>query len=542
MMKQYKGWLRERRFVSVLVVLVLVLGFIVLWGNLWADDEVSKSTQAGSSIGRSVQRALGSSSAINQKLFMPLLTPTQMYPLGGNESQGFRTQILCPSSKEFLKVVISPGSTGDLTLYIYYDKGFTGSLNTSLVVSGVSAICSNGFMECIPGTMSDCVSFSFYLDGDELKYGQVSVSTQRGLSGCFCVNNACGGSKVLTANLSYVLRAVGGMIVSAFLNNPSRSSYVVSDSRIDGMSITFYGQDSSQCQFADQGSSNVQNLKMYYQRPGILSSAGNMMLESQMSDSKSMGSMVYKSTQLSTGNVRTCIIRRVASGCSVVERYEGDCNVSSSCRVIEESWDGVYIIQGGARTGLNPVGSCVKDECGNLHCYDWTVKRTVYVCSEERVFDPSPRIETVTNSTTWDRSTGMVYYNDLVMPKGSASWVNVPGQSFYLGRGGEASDCEYTCKVKVVEPRTGVYERSTSSNSNVQYGTQTEKTGVSIKENFYYKPCNEVSTGVWECPVEAGEEKIEDCQCVNAFGAAATVIQAIRQAGQDIICSSGRLY
>jgi DNA-directed RNA polymerase alpha subunit len=118
----------------------------------------------------------------------------------------------------------------------------------------------------------------------------------------------------------------------------------------------------------------------------------------------------------------------------------------------------------------------------------------------------------------------------------------VPGQSFYLGKGEEASDCEYTCKVKVVKPRTGVYEKSTSSTFDIQYGTQAEKTGVSVKESFYYKPCNEVSTGVWECPVEAGEEKIEDCRCVNAFGAAATVMQAIRQAGQDIICSSGRWY
>jgi len=908
MRRQLKGWLRKKKILSVFVVLVFVLsvGISFLWAN---DDEVSRAAQAGSSIGRSVQGALGSSSALNQKLFMPLLTPTPMYPLGGNESQGFRAQILCPSAKEFLKVIISPGSTGDLTLYIYYDKGFTGSLNTSLVVSGVSAICSNGFMRCNPGTMSDCSSYVFYLDGNELRYRMAVVSTGYGLSGCFCVNNACGGSNVLIANLNYVLRAVGGMVVSAFLNNPSRSSYVVSDSKIDGMSITFYGQDSSQCQFADQGSSSVQNLKTYYQNPGSLSSAGNVLLGSQMGDSQSMAFMVYGAAQLSTGDVKTCIIRRVASGCSVVERTEGDCNVSSSCRVIEESWDGISIIQGGVRTKLNPVGSCVMDECGNLHCYDWTTKKVVYVCSGQRVFDPSPRIETVTRSTTWDRSSGMVYYSDLVIPndcsadcpsgyvysyaskkceadpvcpsgfvydsttklckadaicsdgytydcpsgyvydssnkicvadltcpgggslvydsgrlrcvadlqgspncpsgssydaglnicytsvscvsgsfdssigqcvaslscpsgssydaasklceaeeicpEGTAyddetgkcegepscqegsvwdaslarcascssgyvydsnsklcksndglttdptfslpcsegaifnpntslcegapicpsglsfdrnlntcvatptcpsgflfdsnwgtcvavpncptgfmldasrgicvvqsstscpsgyvydsslgkcvfaiscsgggawdaalgkcvkqsfyvssssssycvatpscssggvwdenmgkcvietacssqsNWVLQSGKSFYLGKGSDSSDCEFVCKIKVVEPKSYVYMKSSSTTFDLQYGTKTEKTGVSSAESYYYKPCVEEATNTWRCPVETGEQMVDNCKCINNFGQAATIMQAIRQAGQDFICSSGKLY
>jgi hypothetical protein len=918
MKKQFKEWLKKKKNLNLFVSLFFVLGIGLFLGLsfLWAEDEVSKAKQAGESIGRSIQGGLGSSSAINQKLFQPLLTPALMYPLGGNESQGFRAQISCPSAKEFLKVAISPSSTGDLTLYISYDKGFTGSLNTSLMVSGVSAICSNGFMKCNPGTMADCSSYIFYLDGNELKYRMAVVSTGYGLSGCFCVNNACGGSNVLITNLNYVLRSAGGMVVSAFLNNPSRSSYVVSDSKIDGMSITFYGQDSSQCQFVDQGSSNVQNLKSYYQNPGALSSTGNVILGSQMGDSQSMASLVYGSSQLSSGDVKTCVIKRVASGCTVVEKTEGDCNVLSSCRVIEESWDGVPIIQGGARTKLNPIGSCVKDECGNLRCYDWTTKRVVYVCSGQSVFDPSPRIEAVTRSTTWDRATGMVYYNDTIIPdnctadcpsgyvysyaskkceappvcpsmysfdskvntcistdpnvcqvsnstqescndcpsgyvynsslkicvanlscpeggtlvydsgrlrcvvdlqgtpncpngssydagfnicytsvacslgtfdqnvgacvasfscsngtnynpisklceknsncpegtaynnetgkcerepvcqQGSiwdasiarcvscpsgyiydnasqacksnngtttilptfsfpcsnetifnpntslcesepicpagfsfdkdlnacvatptcpsgfsfnsmwgtciaipncpsgftldasrgicvtnssascptgyaydsnlgkcvlaifcpgggawdvvlnkcvkqsfcgsssssnycvatpsclnngtwdvnmgkcvidtpcsnATWVAVSQKSFYLGKWSESSDCEFACKVKVIEPKTGVYMKNSSTTFDLQYGTKTEKTGVSTTESYYYKPCVEEATNTWRCPIEGGEQMVDDCKCINNFSQAAVIMQVIRQAGQDFICSSGRLY
>jgi hypothetical protein len=412
MMRQYRRWLKKRRVFSVLVVLIFVFG--VLCVGVWANDQRTRASQEGANIGRTIQGGLGSSSGINQRLLQPLLTPTPMVPLGGDTSKAFNATILCPSSKEFLKISISPSSTGDLTLYISYDKGFTGKLNTSLVVSGVSAICSNGFMMCNPGTMSNCVSYAFYLDGNTLRYRQVVGSTGSGLSGCFCVNNACGGSSILATNLGYVLRAVGGMVVSAFLNDPSARSYVVSDSKIEGMSITFYGQDSSQCQFADRGSSAVQNLKDYYRNPGSLRSAGNVRLESQRGDPKSPASLVYSASQMSSGNVKVCVIKRVASGCSVVERTEGDCEVAS-CKLMEESWDGVPIIQGGVRTKLNPLGSCVKDECGNLRCYEWTTKRTVYVCPQEKIFNPAPRFETVYRSTTWDRSTGMVYYSDLTL-------------------------------------------------------------------------------------------------------------------------------
>jgi hypothetical protein len=924
MKRRYRGWLKGRGELSVLlsVLVVLIFVFGMVWNVLWANDQRMRASQEGANIGSTVQGALGSSSGINQRLFQPLLTPTPMVPLGGDTSRTFNATILCPSSKEFLKVSISPSSTGDLTLYINYDKGFVGSLNTSLVVSGVSAVCADGFMVCRAGTMSDCVSYAFYLDGKTLRYRQVVASSRHGLSGCFCVNNACGGSRILATNLGYVLRAVGGMVVSAFLNDPSARAYVVSDSKIEGMSITFYGQDSSQCRFVDQGTNAVQNLKDFYRNPGGLRSAGNVRLETQRGDPQSTVSLVYSASQMSSGDVKVCVIKRVASGCRVVERVEGDCD-AASCRVMEETWDGIPIIQGGVRTKLNPLGSCVRDDCGNLRCYEWTTKRTVYACPREKVFNPALRVSTVYRSTTWDRGSGMVYYSDLTLesdcksecpvgytynfvtlkcealpfcppgyrfepsanacvaedlsrcqqgqgggtsqeicnncpsgyvydssrrvcvadlicptggvlvydggrlrceaerqgsancpsgssydarlnicytsiscpsgssfnssvgqcvaalscpsgssydeaaklceaeeicPEGTAyndetkkcegepqcqggaiwdasiarcascpsgywydsgsqscrssngtaivptfslpcsagaiynsetglcegaptcplglnfdsnlnmcvampscpfgfsfdtnvgacvaspkcpsgftldasrgicvaasstfcpsgyvydsgvgkcvfaiscpgggywdnvlrkcvkesfcvsqvvsngngackiapscsgggvwdqklgkcvietscsgggKWVRKDGQSFYLGSGAEGSDCEFACKVRVVEPKTEVYLKNTSTSYDLQYGTKTEKTGVNVSASYYYKPCVEVSAGTWSCPVEAGEEMVDSCKCVNNFGQAASIMQAIRLAGQDFVCSSGRRY
>ena len=440
MKKQFKEWLIKRKNLSLFIVLffVLSIGFSFL-SFLWANDEVSKyfsfsqedianATQAGRDIGSFIRGTLGSSSAINQKLFQPLLTPTPMTPLSGNESQAFNAQLSCPNATEFLKVSIYQGLSGDLTIDILYDKGFTGRLNTPLKVLGISAICSNGFMICNPsGTIDNCVSYTFYLDRDRLNYKEVKASTQRGLSGCFCINNACGGSSVVNANLEYVLRVAGGMVVSAFLNNPSMASYTVSDSKIDfdSRSITFYGQDSSQCKFSNQGTNEVQNLKTYYKDANALSAAGNYNFQSEMKDRNSTTSLVYGAAQLSTRNLKTCVIKRVAScidvgkptcSCTIREIAEGDCNISSSCHVIKEFWDEVPVIQGGIKTGKYPFKTCITDDCGNTNCYDWTTKRIVYVCTGEGVFNPSPRVDTVSRSTTWDRNTGMVYYNDMIIP------------------------------------------------------------------------------------------------------------------------------
>jgi hypothetical protein len=890
---------------------VLYYLFGILLGGVWADDEITKAKRAGSNIGSFIRENLGSSSAVNQKLLQPLLTPTPMVPLSGDEAQAFNATMLCPSSKEFLKVAIRPLREGDLVFYISYDKGFTGRLNTSLIVSGVSAVCADGFMICQTGTMDDCSSYVFYLDGDILRYKKIEVK-DKGLSGCFCVNNACGGSGVVSSNLNYILRTVGGMVVSAFLNNPTMRTYAVSDTKIEDWSITFYGQDSSQCRFMDQGSSSVENLKSYYQDAGSLKTTGNVRFMNQMNDPQSLVYRIDKASQSSLGNTQTCVIKKIAYRCSVVETTEGNCRVSSSCKIVEEVWDDVPVIQGGAKTNLNPKGSCIRDECNNLNCYDWTTKKIVYICSEQKVFDPSPRVDTVSRSTFWDRENGMVYYNDLVIrndcraecpigytfndalkkciadpfcpsgynfdrraklcitrdssycqnsckncppgyiydvehkicvavpfcseegssivyengklrcvvnprgvpncpsgsrydnntnvcytlgtcvlsifdseaklcavpancPSGSYNvetksceasrfcpvgfynertgkceayrfpcpeesvweeetnrcvscpygysyssyrqtcvdsegysivpifispcpeeasyynpftglcegylqcpsdytfneaknicigspncpkdfwfefsvgkcvsmpdcpdgftydasrgicisnanfisancpsgynydnnlgkcvmatscpgdgiwdntlkkcvkqsfcvyedfcwekprcqgagrwdedvglciieticsnnmvWEEDPGKSFELKKGEESSDCEFTCKIRVNEPKTNVYMKSsTELNSNPQYGTKTEKTNVSIGANYYYRPCIEEMTNVWRCPVDPskGEEIEKDCECVNNFGVAATMMQVIRQAGQDFICSSNR--
>lgn len=53
--------------------------------------------------------------------------------------------------------------------------------------------------------------------------------------------------------------------------------------------------------------------------------------------------------------------------------------------------------------------------------------------------------------------------------------------------------------------------------------------------NFYYHQCTKDNV----CPAEPGETVVKACQCLDEFADAAAIMQIIRQAGQDMICSSG---
>ena len=41
------------------------------------------------------------------------------------------------------------------------------------------------------------------------------------------------------------------------------------------------------------------------------------------------------------------------------------------------------------------------------------------------------------------------------------------------------------------------------------------------------------------CPAGAGEEIIKDCQCIDEFAETFTLLESLKEAGKDAICSSG---
>lgn len=83
--------------------------------------------------------------------------------------------------------------------------------------------------------------------------------------------------------------------------------------------------------------------------------------------------------------------------------------------------------------------------------------------------------------------------------------------------------CEDVCKLKteVVDDRVGP-----------DYITAKNRSTPATKTLYRYAVCENGT-----CPAQPGETVVKQCQCLNEFAEAATIMQLMRQAGQDLICS-----
>jgi len=206
----------------------------------------------------------------------------------------------------------------------------------------------------------------------------------------------------------------------------------------------------------------------------------------------------------------------VTNNCSALEQNE---NCSLETEVVDE----VITYSNFNPTGLAPLPSCrtIISNLGSAEiCRDWWSKARTYRCKVGAFdfSDAKKRLNQVVPSATLTSET--LEYSDI--RKENEQWTSPSAHNatLYLKPGG---DCEMACKVK--SPRKDSSVGMAGNISNIESDTTTY--------DFYYRTCET------SCPVSAGEVIVKDCQCINEFSEAATIMQALRTAGQDITCSSG---
>jgi len=89
------------------------------------------------------------------------------------------------------------------------------------------------------------------------------------------------------------------------------------------------------------------------------------------------------------------------------------------------------------------------------------------------------------------------------------------------GKGG----CEKACKTRK--------RKNLPAANNTDNASQFLQSAETYE--FFWRLCQEDNS----CLVGAGEEILKDCQCLNEFGEATAILEALKAAGQDIICSDG---
>lgn len=219
-----------------------------------------------------VNEKAGSSDNLQKNLISPLLGQGDMYNLEGSKS--FKAQISCPSSTKFLEIIMQPQSSGDVNFFIYYDKNLDGNIDSSLYVSNVSGLCSDGFISCQLGTWNDCKFYKFSFPDDVLTYNEVSFYD---VSGCFCINNYCGNGLAFR-NAKYLLSVFGGVVVSVM--QEAHPQLAVSKVQTDQLLIKYYGQDSQKCSVVKDYSQGFENPVYFYDNPYDLQSMGQSQLQS----------------------------------------------------------------------------------------------------------------------------------------------------------------------------------------------------------------------------------------------------------------------
>ena len=225
-------------------------------------------------------------------------------------------------------------------------------------------------------------------------------------------------------------------------------------------------------------------------------------------------------------------------------------NIDDSCSLMEEKICGrggmncVYTVKDFNPTGLTPYPFCetvstsidfytvcmdgstvatiinssnrltVLGSANNLW---WHIKRT-YSCENEDTFNFDAAEEQLNQiSTSFANTDPVLSYQSINIDTGE-----ITSYSINLPPSADVEPCEKTCKIRVPVQNTQVAE----SGHTGQYLISTD--------DF-----NEIDRQCWNdvCIVNAGETLIQDCACINQFSEAASLMQALDEAGSDIICS-----
>lgn len=194
-----------------------------------------------------------------------------------------------------------------------------------------------------------------------------------------------------------------------------------------------------------------------------------------------------------------------------------------TCTIKNEVIDGVPTVLNGIRLGAslmmqNRVVSSAT--CSLSFKREWIKIERAYECEAETKYEfesAARRAGTIESSTT---ATG---YTDSVIPTGGVVAVE-SSHDLSLFTEVDVPRCTLQCKLRSADLESDVVVDGVSQD----HVTATEQTRVK------YRECKKNI-----CPLESGETMIQDCGCINGFNDAAIMMQLIRLAGSDLLCSSG---
>lgn len=197
---------------------------------------------------------------------------------------------------------------------------------------------------------------------------------------------------------------------------------------------------------------------------------------------------------------------------------------SPKCRLRDEKIDGVSTLSNFARTGqvsLPQLTLLSSPTCELGIEREWMKIQRTYECEQASEFDlvqAAERVHKVESSTS---ETG---YVDLRTTQAGSAPLEIPGALSVFDEI-PVDRCTLQCKVK----------RTRHANDVTVYGLTADELEENRRSEVVFRQCVENS-----CVLEDGEEIVQECGCINGFNDVAIMMQLIRMAGSDMICSSGQ--
>lgn len=202
----------------------------------------------------------------------------------------------------------------------------------------------------------------------------------------------------------------------------------------------------------------------------------------------------------------------------------GSLSQQGSCKLVEENIDGIQTILNGVRTGnaTHPQSSIVSSTTCSLNFKrNWLKIIRTYECETQNQYDfetAAQRVSVIESSTT------ETSYTDLRTTPNSTTPIQINGELTLFDEI-EVPACTLRCKVTKSEAENDVLVSGVSND----YVTEPEQSEI------IYHECKNNT-----CPIKQGEQILQDCGCLNGFADTAVMMQTIRMAGSDLLCSSGQ--
>lgn len=202
----------------------------------------------------------------------------------------------------------------------------------------------------------------------------------------------------------------------------------------------------------------------------------------------------------------------------------GSLSQQNTCKLVEESIDGIKTVINGVRTGnatLNQTSIVSSATCSLNFNRNWLKIKRTYECESENKYDfegAAKRVSTIENSTT---ESG---YTDLRLSSGSTAPIQIPGD-LTLFNEIQVDPCTLQCKAR----------KKSAENDVLISGVSNEFVSSNEQSEVKYYECKNKT-----CPLQDGEELLQDCGCLNGFADTAVMMQMMRMAGSDLLCSSGQ--